>query len=106
VELSPEQLGKLRKHLKQHWQDYPQCPMCGKKKLIAYKRSFMLLDNTGKLLNKRQSVWPVVPVVCTNCGFSAFVNMIAAKLSTRNAPDPKEESGSRVNEPTTGEGGL
>lgn len=77
--------SQVRRWMELHWRHGP-CPVCGTNEWIAEGRMFMVQripvsEETGGLAR------PQFPVVCTECGFTLWVNARRAGLFDSPVPD-------------------
>jgi len=70
---------KIIEHLKGKWKD-AKCPMCNEAiwEVVSTIYSPPQFAKGGVVLGGE--VIPTVPVVCTNCGFTAWVNAMVAGI--------------------------
>lgn len=76
---------KMIQFLKDKWQD-AHCPLCGMNHWNVTGKYFKLIEFDAKrsIFNMSGSdIIPVVPVTCSNCGNTVFVNAIVAGLVDR-----------------------
>lgn len=68
---------KIERHLKEKWA-LGTCPMCRAQSWEFFERVYtpMGYQEGGYQFGGTQI--PVIPVVCTNCGFTAWLNAIVA----------------------------
>ena len=58
----------------------PTCPLCNNNQWTVGDTIFQLLEYNEEGIVLGGKVWPVLPIVCENCGNTYFVNAIAAGL--------------------------
>lgn len=80
---------KLVEHLRQKWGDPRNCPMCGAAKWHVGDTVFTPVLFTGGGVRIGGPSIPMVPVVCTDCGFTAWINALVAKLIEPDKGDQK-----------------
>lgn len=82
---------RIKSHLEQKWKG--KCPMCGEGSWQVTDKLFQLTEffEEGTVLGGR--VAPVLPVSCQNCGYTALVSPLIARLV-----DPPASSDSDVGE--------
>ena len=67
--------AKIIKHLQSKWKN--PCPLCGAKQWNVQDKSFELREfQGGNIVLGKGLLIPVIPVICTNCGFTALINSI------------------------------
>ncbi len=67
---------KFISHLNQKWGNKP-CPMCGSSNWNVSDTVYELREfHGGNLVLGNGPIIPIVPVTCTNCGNSIFVNAL------------------------------
>lgn len=68
------------------------CPMCGKGPWTVQDKVFQLSEYHGGSLVVGGPLIPLVPVTCTNCGYTVVVNAIlsGAISSPTSTPETKE----------------
>lgn len=73
--------SKLLGILNEKWQN-TGCPMCGTRQWQVDTKIYELREyNQGTLvIGGQSSIFPVVPIVCTNCGNTIFVNPMITKV--------------------------
>ena len=73
------QMEQMIQWLKEKWGEDRPCPMCGSPDWVvdAVGGVPQLSRKTGLNL---ESGFPIVPVSCTNCGFTAFMNALIAGI--------------------------
>jgi predicted RNA-binding Zn-ribbon protein involved in translation (DUF1610 family) len=78
AELPPEQMERLRTHIATKWKN--GCPMCGNRRWIpnAYAPVALSPRPVGVVLGG--TMLPSLAMVCSNCGFTAFLNALVAGL--------------------------
>jgi hypothetical protein len=78
---------KIIKHLKTKWPDGKRCPMCNSPDWRVQDSTFELRDFHPHAVLSSGQAFPVVPVVCNNCGntilLNAFVTGIVAPGEVR-----------------------
>ena len=83
--------AKLLSHLKVKWASRA-CPMCGSGPWSVQDSTFQLTEfNEGSMVIGGPVI-PVVPVVCSNCGYTALVNALVSGAIRQPEP-PKSEGG-------------
>ena len=70
---------KLIAFLEEKWGPARKCPMCGAAHWQIADRLYMVGEYVKHVLSP-YSVVPVVPVTCTNCGNTLFVNASIADV--------------------------
>lgn len=78
ADLSPEQIEKLRKHIATKWKN--GCPMCGHRQWIPNAYAPVALSPRPVGMTLGGTMLPSMAMVCSNCGFTAFLNVIVAEL--------------------------
>ena len=78
---------KLLAHLKNKWGN-AKCPMCAASQWQVFSKVYAppQFSKAGVVLGGEAI--PVVPVVCTNCGFTAWVNAIIAGVLEQEGKKP------------------
>lgn len=75
--MDKKKMDKVMSHLKNKWGDNFCCPMCkGKEWEVAariYKLPEFFQENDFEQLLRDEYVLPVIPVTCSNCGYTVFV---------------------------------
>lgn len=68
----------------------PECPLCHKRNWGVNDTIFQLLEfqNGELIIGGGKNIFPVVPLICDNCGNVYFINAIKAGLIE---PDKNEE---------------
>jgi len=81
--------AKLIEILQSKWNDRP-CPLCGSGPWMVQDKTFQVMEYTEAGLFLGGPILPVVPVICGNCGYTAFVSPIVAGAMPP-FPSPDEE---------------
>ena len=69
----------------------PTCPLCGNSKLVVSETAYQLPEyNKSSFENKK--VFPVIPVICDECGYTFFVNALACKAVEPNKGELDNDS--------------
>ena len=74
--------GKTIEFLNTRWNG-AACPLCGGTEWTVTDKSFELREfNNGNLVlgGAKSSIVPVIPVTCSKCGNTVFINAIVANL--------------------------
>ena len=79
MNLNKDQVNLLFEWLEKNWGKDPKCPHCGGTDWTATSKIFELSQFLSKGPNENK-VFPVIPVICTKCGYTAFVNPVIAKI--------------------------
>jgi hypothetical protein len=93
MNLSQEQQEKIRQAVREKWgEPPPPCSMCGSRSWEIAGQIFELREfQQGALVaGGAQTLYPVVPILCGNCGNTIFLNAIKAGLLSHN-PVPEQE---------------
>lgn len=70
--------AKLLEHLKVKWASR-SCPMCGSGPWNVQDSTFQLTEfNEGSMVIGGPVI-PVVPVICSNCGYTALVSAVVSR---------------------------
>lgn len=88
IKLSEEQYQSVKDHLQQKWRNPPTCPMCSSSTWAVdpQVRDVKEADSPGKLvIGGIRHLFPVVVVCCTNCGYTALVNLLVAGAFTQES---------------------
>ncbi len=68
--------SKVLNWINSKWSGRP-CPMCGSRHLDVVDKAFQLMEfHKGAALAVGGPTFPVVPIICTNCGNILFVSAI------------------------------
>lgn len=64
----------------------PECPLCQQRRWSVNDTIFQLLEfqNGDLIIGGGQSIFPVIPLTCDNCGNVHFINAIKAGLIEPN----------------------
>lgn len=73
-ELNTEQIAQLSSYLAQKWRGRP-CQMCGSGNWSIQNTCFELKSFRSSYL-KGETLLPVIPVICTNCSNTLFINAV------------------------------
>lgn len=84
--LSREQTETLITRLNDMWGQDHQCGMCGRREWSVSDRIFELREfHQGNLVVGGDSrVFPVIPVTCSHCGNTIFINAISVGILAVN----------------------
>ncbi len=75
--------NKLIDNLKKKWNS-GVCPMCGSSKWSISETIYELREfHGGDLVLGRENVYPIIPVMCSNCGNAIMVNALIAGVIKR-----------------------
>lgn len=91
--LTPEEIAIAQKWLKEKWGEDRSCPMCNHPNWILGAVARLLIDKRVSASSTRG--YPLLPVICVRCGYTALVNAILAGLQKAEDPEagkPQEES--------------
>jgi hypothetical protein len=78
-------------YLEQKWKTSP-CPMCGAKQWAVTPKSYELREfYGGNLVIGKGTIFPVIPVVCGNCGNTIFINPVVARLEFTSGKEGKKD---------------
>ncbi|EOB4260431.1 hypothetical protein ACGLQQ_004457, partial [Vibrio vulnificus] len=80
---------KLLKHIQEKWRDNG-CPMCGVTAWAISDTAFEMREFHGGNLNMSGSIHPVIPVNCTNCGYTMLINALYAGAIDKNGSQSNE----------------
>lgn len=80
----------FEKHINEKWTN-KVCPMCGGNNW-TYDATMAtpLTIGPGKTINLGGKILPLVPVTCSNCGNTIFVNALVAKAFIDDGDDKKD----------------
>lgn len=74
-EIKEEDAEKIFTHLKDKWGNEKQCPMCGADNWVFGSKMVELREyRGGDLIIGNTVVFPLVPIICTNCGNTFLLN--------------------------------
>ena len=94
MKVKKENLDEFIKKMK-----IPQCPLCGNPNWTITDTIFQIPEYAPDIVSKKTSAFPIIPLTCTKCGNTYFINVLAAKLF-----DAEENNkGSEVDEKENGE---
>ena len=76
MNLSEEQLGKVISLVNEKYTNKAHCPLCNHSKLNLNSKFFELreFNNGDIILDDGQSIFPVLPITCPECGYTIFIN--------------------------------
>ena len=98
MDLSKPQADKIMAFIRSKWSPAFSCPCCGNKNWTAAPKIFQIMEYVpggGLVLGGSTSVFPIVALNCTNCGFSLFINALTAGAFEENKTEkttPSSES--------------
>jgi len=76
-------MGSLREqmneHLKKKWQS-KSCPMCGGESWITGEDIYAACTFENGALHLGGKMFPMMSAVCTNCGFTAWINAVVSGI--------------------------
>ena len=79
MKLTPEQVERLLTALDQKWPDPKVCPVCKNTTWDTLDIVFELKSySQGQESDEEETVMPLVPLTCKNCGNTILINVIAA----------------------------
>ena len=81
-----EFIGELKMALEAKWTHQRQCPLCKNKKWIPGDNILVIHPYTDPIAIAGGPYYPIVPITCSNCGYTIFINAKILGLSA-----PKEE---------------
>ena len=74
-------IQKIAEPLNEKIKDYA-CPVCGKKEWIFSDKLFQLIEFYEDKIMLGGPTYIVLPVVCTECGYTFFINPMVYYLET------------------------
>jgi predicted RNA-binding Zn-ribbon protein involved in translation (DUF1610 family) len=80
---------KIIQYLNTKWAVKP-CPMCGIIKWNVSDKLFELREYHGGdlVIGGQASIIPLIPIICSNCGNTIFINAIVAGVEIPGIPPP------------------
>jgi hypothetical protein len=70
--------NRLIDHLRKAWGEFRKCPMCEHNLWDVSGTIFELREyHEGNIVIGTGPVLPIIPVTCTNCGNTVFLNAVA-----------------------------
>jgi hypothetical protein len=83
MQLTPEQREKFVSSLRTLWRvSPPKCASCGNNRWEISDRVFEMREFEGGNLVVGGSIYPVIPVTCTQCGQAMFFNALKMGVIT------------------------
>lgn len=88
MKLSAQQLDQVKKRLESSglWTD-PPCPVCRHNDWHVSDRTFQLLDFPAERPPIAEASLPVLPITCSHCGNTFFLNALVLGLLPSETPD-------------------
>ena len=91
---SDEYITKLEKL----WSKNRICPICGNNQWTVNDTIFELREfQGGDLVVGAGQVYPIVPIMCSNCGYSIFLNAIISGAYPAQKQQEKTEDANKEN---------
>lgn len=85
---------KIVTELNQKWQQSQICPVCGKNEWQVNDTIFELPEfQGGNVVIGSGKLYPVIPIMCSSCGYTIFMNAIkagAVKLQEKKENDEQK----------------
>lgn len=88
--LTDEQIDKTYSYINDKWKGKP-CPMCDNREWFIPTNSFELKDFRSPALIGG-TVLPVIPIICTNCSNTIFINAILSGIVKNEKIQGKESN--------------
>lgn len=83
MKLSKYQLKKVQLFINSKSKNAGFCPICNQENISIEPVVYQLREfnpNGDIVLGNDQLVEPIIPIVCTNCGYTTFINAIKAGI--------------------------
>ena len=94
MHLTPEQQHILISNISRLVARQGPCSLCNSSKWEVSDTIFELREfNGGDLVQGGDSIYPVIPITCSNCGNTLFLN--AVKMGVWIPPDSQKQGGSK-----------
>jgi len=68
-----------------------QCPLCGNKHWGISDQIFQAIEFSYKGILVNGNSYPMVPLTCSTCGNTYFINALVAKLIDPVGPTPEKQ---------------
>jgi len=83
MDFSKEQADRVMAFIKSKWSPTFSCPCCGSKDWQATPKLFQVTEyvKSSGIALRAGSVFPVIPVMCTNCGYTLLINALIAGIT-------------------------
>jgi len=90
--MEPDQQQRFNEWLRTKWH-HGACPVCQTNSYTAGSAIFQMFEFAGGGLRLGGGpIYPVIPVVCANCGYTVFINaIVAGALAAPPLPTAPEE---------------
>lgn len=72
-----------------------QCPLCGEANWGFSDKIFQLMEFDLEAIKLDGSVFPVLPLTCSNCGNTYFINVLQANLIDKPELSNEKKSGDK-----------
>ena len=95
---------QIIQHLSAKWGNNKPCPMCGGGPWTVQDRTFQLMEFNEVGMVVGGAVFPVVPIMCGNCGNTILINAMLSGAIPRPGGLPLPQS--NPTPPIQGLGGL
>ena len=81
MQLTDEQQKHILDHLQKNW-TAKTCPLCMEIKWSINTNVFEMREYfKEKIVYANNTVFPVIPIVCGNCGYTILINTIKAGIT-------------------------
>lgn len=90
MKLNDSQINRLKSYLAEFTQTQKNCPWCGEKTWILDGTVYEHREyNEGNLIigGANNSIFPVIPLVCSKCGYVIWLNAFISRALAMPGPD-------------------